>query len=277
VDHFETPCGSFAATKLARYLLRTGRPQSSVHGDNLERVLFNTILVSRPPDSDGDYFYYTTYSRGAEKVYYKSKWPCCSGTLVQTVADYPLNVFFASVDGLYVNLYTPSRAQFTQAGTPVRIEQGTSYPDTDTVSLTLSPLRPATFTLYLRLPAWLSRPATVTVNGAAVGGSTSGGSFLPLRRTWKAGDRVELTLPQDFRTEPIDEQHPETVALMRGPVQYVVIEPEKSAPSSRRVLPSNPKRVGPATFVENDAGRQLVLIPLYAIVNETYSAYFTKA
>src|ERR1700678_3883703 len=37
VDHFETPCGSYAATKLARYLLRyTGDPR---YGDNLERVL----------------------------------------------------------------------------------------------------------------------------------------------------------------------------------------------------------------------------------------------
>ncbi len=105
VDHFETPCGAYAATKLARYLLRTGEPQSSAYGDNLERVLFNTILASRDPDSSGNFFYYSTYSPAATKVYYQRKWPCCSGTLVQTVADYPLNVFFVGADATKPAVY----------------------------------------------------------------------------------------------------------------------------------------------------------------------------
>lgn len=58
VDHFETPCGSYAATKLARYLTRfTADPQDTRYGDNLERVLYNTILAVKFPDSDGDYPY----------------------------------------------------------------------------------------------------------------------------------------------------------------------------------------------------------------------------
>ena len=65
VDHFETPCGSYAATKLARYLLRfTADPR---YGDNLERVLYNTILAVKPPDSDGDYPYYSTYALTARR------------------------------------------------------------------------------------------------------------------------------------------------------------------------------------------------------------------
>ena len=110
VDHFETPCGAYAATKLARYLIRfTEAPKDTRHADNLERVLFNTILAAKAPDSDGDYPYYSTYSPVAEKVFYAKKWPCCSGTLAQTVADYPLNLYFQSSDGLYINLYTAPR------------------------------------------------------------------------------------------------------------------------------------------------------------------------
>ena len=43
--HFETPCGSFADLKLARYLIRfTGRAE---YGDGLERTLYNTMLATR--------------------------------------------------------------------------------------------------------------------------------------------------------------------------------------------------------------------------------------
>ena len=58
-DHFETPCGSYAAIKLARYLLcATGDAR---YGDGLERVLLNGMLAAKEPDADGDYFYYSTY------------------------------------------------------------------------------------------------------------------------------------------------------------------------------------------------------------------------
>ena len=48
----------------------------------------NTILGSIDPDNDGGYFYYSDYHAQARKGYYKQKWPCCAGTLVQSVADY---------------------------------------------------------------------------------------------------------------------------------------------------------------------------------------------
>lgn len=278
VDHFETPCGSYAATKLARYLLRTSVPQSTDYADYLERVLFNAILVVRAPDSDGDYPYYSTYSAAAKKVFYPSKWPCCSGTLVQTVADYPLDVCLTSSDGIYVMLYTPSRIKFTRHGAKIQLQQKTDFPAQDKVVLQLTTDRPTNFALYLRLPKWLSGPPSLSINGRSTPFNSSPGTFAALRRTWRNGDSLELTLPQDFRTEPIDDLHPDTVALMRGPVQYVVIEPSKERPrNGDRLLPSQLKRIGPEAFVQQDAGSQLVLVPLRSIINETYTSYFSKS
>lgn len=276
-DHFETPCGSYAATKLSRYLMRSARPTSTAHADYLERVLFNTILASLPPDSDGDYFYYSTYSPGAVKVYYQKKWPCCSGTLVQTVADYPLNLGFVADDGYYVTLYTPSRARFIARGAKIQLEQKTEFPTNDHVTMTLTADRAAEYTLYLRLPAWLSRPASLKINGRSTPLNASTGSFAGIKRTWRSGDVIELELPQDFRTEAVDEQHPNTVALMRGPVQYVAIEGAKQAQPGRRVLPANLKSSGADTFTETVGGIGTVYVPLHRIVNQTYTAYFTKA
>jgi uncharacterized protein len=288
VDHFETPCGSYAATKLARYLTRfTAAPADTRHGDNLERVLYNTILAVKQPDSDGDYPYYSTYSPVAQKVYYQKKWPCCSGTLVQTVADYPLNLYFHAehpvregapeTAGLYVNQYTPSHLNFTHAGTPIQITQQTRYPIEDNIALTLQPARPTTFTVYLRIPAWLTQRASITINGKPSTVSAQPGTFAAIRRTWRAGDRIGLTLPQEFRTEAIDELHPTTVALMRGPIQYVALNPTPEFSRERLALPAGLKQTGPQSFVENYAGDRIVFVPLYHVQNETYTTYFSRA
>ncbi|MGA1982453.1 MAG: beta-L-arabinofuranosidase domain-containing protein [Acidobacteriaceae bacterium] len=278
VDHFETPCGAYAATKLARYLIRfTEAPQDTLHADNLERVLFNTILAVKPPDADGDYPYYSTYSGDAKKVFYPKKWPCCSGTLAQTVADYPLNLYFKSADGLYVNLYAPSRLRFTHAGRAIELTQETHYPAEDNSTITLRLAGEATFMLYLRIPSWLTRQATLGMNGRALPIAAQPGTYAAIRRTWRAGDRIEITLQQDFRTEPIDELHPQTVALMRGPLQYVALNPPTDLAANRLRLPAGLKQRASQSFTENYEGRQIEFVPLYKIQNETYSSYFTKA
>ena len=296
VDHFETPCGSYAATKLARYLLRTTPdPRERIqYADYLERVLYNAILAARLPDSDGDYFYYSTYSPMATKVYYKSKWPCCSGTLVQTVADYPIDIYMQSEQGIDVNLYIPSRVAWTQDGTHVSLAMETSYPAEDSVSISISPERPVEFTLRLRVPSWSNGKANVTVGKQTIA-SGAPGSYIELRRHWKSGDTIRLTIPQDFRVEPIDEQHPQTVALMRGPLQYVALNPPKGLNEIPMPLPAHLRpslRSGSQSqaaqshkaqpqdaqsFLEGSRPRQLTLAPLYQIALETYTTYFTRA
>jgi len=281
VDHFETPCGSYAAIKLARYLLRfTADPkQASRYGDNLERVLYNTILAAKAPDSNGDYFYYSTYSPTAEKVYYPKKWPCCSGTLVQTVADYTLNIYFQSADqsGIYINLYTSSQARVTLNDTTVQITQRTDYPAKDEIALHLQPAHAARFTVHLRIPAWLTRPAVITVNGKSSVITGTPGTFAALNRTWYPGDRIGLTLTQSFRTEPIDEQHPETVALMRGPVMYVALKPANDLGKGGLTLPGSLTPLSSQTFTENYGGHQVIFVPFYQIRSESYTTYFNRA
>lgn len=288
VDHFETPCGSYAAIKLARYLTRfTANPQDTRYGDNLERVLFNTILAVKLPDSDGDYPYYSTYSPIANKVYYQKKWPCCSGTLIQTVADYPLNIYFHAegslrvgdpeTSGIYISQYIPSRLNFIHAGVPIQLDQQTRYPAEDSITLKLQPEHPVAFTIHLRIPAWLTRAATIKINGSPSRAPAQPGTFTAIRRTWRTGDCIDLTLPQSFRTEPIDEEHPTTVALMRGPVQYVALNPSSQLDREHLTLPAGLKQLAPQSFGENYSGNQIVFVPLHSVRGETYTTYFSRA
>ena len=291
VDHFETPCGSYAATKLARYLLRTTpNPRERVqYADYLERVLYNAILAARLPDSDGDYFYYSTYSPMATKVYYKSKWPCCSGTLVQTVADYPIDIYMQSEQGIDVNLYIPSRAAWKQADARVSLAMETNYPAENSVSISVSPDRPVEFTLCLRVPSWADGKAKVTMGAQAIASGVPG-TYIELRRHWRRGDTIQLAIPQDFRVEPIDERHPETVALMRGPLQYVAVNPPKGLNEEPMPLPASLRAAQPEnfsarvaqsqdapSFLEGSGPRQVTFVPLHQIRLETYTTYFTRA
>jgi DUF1680 family protein len=272
-DHFETPCGAYAACKLDRYLLRT--TGDARYGDHLERVVYNTLLGVKQPDSDGNYPYYSTYGPNATKVWYKKKWPCCSGTLVLGVADYVLGLYLHADDGITINMYAPSELHTPEN---VKLVQTTAYPAEETVSIRVdaSPSQP--WTLRLRIPGWLEQPAQITVNGALASGTASPGSFAALRRHWKKGDVVQLRLPQSFRTEPIDDQHPNVVAVMRGPVMLVAIDPpdglEKKNLSIDKGFTALAQNSG--TWVRNEDGQQVVFLPFHQVRNERYTTYFNR-
>jgi len=278
VDHFETPCGAYAATKLSRYLTTfAGSPRSTTYADNMERVLYNTILAVKLPDNEGDYPYYSTYSPAARKVYYQKKWPCCSGTLIQTVADYPLNLYFQATDGVYVTQYMPSQLSFDHRGAKLRITQETDFPTGDFCTLSLATDKPADLTLYLRIPAWVERDASIVINGKPANVAAIPGTFARLRRMWCGGDRITITLPQTFRTEAIDDLNPNTVALMRGPVQYVALTDSPTLANDRLALPAGLRQTGRQAFVESYAGKEITFVPLYQVRDQTYTSYFTRA
>ena len=235
--------------------------------------MYNTILAARTPDSDGDYPYYSTYSPSATKVYYQKKWPCCSGTLVQTVADYVLNIYFKAVDGIYLNLYTPSRVKWLQAGIPTTLTQDSGFPASDRVVIHVNPASPAEFSIQFRIPAWAAS-ASVTINGRRQSIALKPGTIGSLKRVWNAGDTVELMLPQTFRTEAIDELHPNTVAIMRGPVEYVGLNTFGDKPNqlgrTRPRLRGNLKAIAPQAFTADGT----TFVPLYSVQSETYDTYF---
>ncbi len=217
-DHFETPCCFYAHQKLARYL--TSFSGESKYGDGLERLLFNTILGALDPDDDGGYFYYSDYQARAHKGYYKQKWPCCAGTLLQSVADYPLGVYFGDGRDICVNLYAGSELN----ANGVRLVQETDYPASERIVLRVEPEKAQSFGVHLRIPSWLEKQPEVLVNGRKTVVGALPGGWATIRRQWKKGDRIELTLPFTLRREPIDKSQPDLFALMNGPLMMVEVD-----------------------------------------------------
>ena len=251
---FETPCGSYAHFKLTRYLLRvTG---DGKYGDSMERVLYNTVLGAKPLQRDGRAFYYSDYQFGGAKTYFPDAWPCCSGTLPQVTADYRILAYFRDPRGVFVNLYLPSTLNWISPdGTQIRLTQSGDYPAGEAVSLRMECSRPSQFALRLRVPAW--SVASMKINGAPTAIQADKG-FASFERKWKNGDRIELRLASKVRLEPINGQHPNTVALVKGPlVQFAIGE--------------NPVTVAREKLLSGTHG--LTLRPFTAIEDEHYSIY----
>jgi hypothetical protein len=274
-NHFETPCCFYAHAKLARYLTAfTGDPK---YGDGLERVLFNTILGALDPDDDGGYFYYSDYQAAARKGYYKQKWPCCAGTLLQSVADFPLNLYFQDGRGVYVNLYAGSELRWKANGVPVKLAQNTSYPESEQIAIRVEPQSPVEFAVRLRVPAWLRKPARISVNGKPARVKAEPGSFAVLSRRWRAGDAIELELPFSTRMAAIEERAPDTVAVMLGPVMLAAIgPPEKLAASASALANLQPVPGAPLEFDCATTVGKVRMRPFYRVKRETYSTYFRR-
>jgi DUF1680 family protein len=234
----EAPCCSWAAFKMARYLMTfTG---DSRYGDWIERLLYNGIGAALPITGAGKNFYYADYRiAGGAKTYARSTYTCCSGTYLQAVAEYANLIYFKDAASLFVNLFLPSEVIWSRPDGDVRLTQETSYPKSESVKLTLSLKAKAHFALKLRVPNW-SHDFSVTVNGDATNTESIAGKWATIDRQWSDGDKVEIRIPLAFRYVPVDKWHADRVAVVRGPVVFVqdaaVHEPVYALPANDEEL-----------------------------------------
>ena len=205
-----------------RMLAATG---DTKYADVIERSLYNGINSGM--SLDGTLYCYRNPlgfdpSTG-DKI--RNPWydtTCCPPNLERTFASLPGYFYSTSADGLYLHLYDNSLLDWhLENGTALKVQQKTNYPWKDAADITVTPEKPAEFTLYLRIPGW-SDHTQVTVNGKTVSGVTPG-QYLALRRKWEPGDTVNVKF--DMTTHTI-EANPRVVddygrvAVQRGPLVY---------------------------------------------------------
>jgi hypothetical protein len=210
----ETPCCSWAAFKLARYLTQfTGEAR---YGDWIERLMYNGVGGILWIKDAGRHFYYADYRvAGGVKVYAREIYTCCSGSYVQAVSDFPNQIYYRDPTSLYVSLYLPSEVTWNGPGGEIKVTQETAYPEAETSAFTVNPSQSAAFALKFRVPGW-SNGMTVRVNGAATDVPCKPGTWAVVQRTWAPGDRVEIRIPLRFRFSAVDPQHPHRIAVVRG-------------------------------------------------------------
>jgi hypothetical protein len=126
---------------------------------------------------------------------------CCTANLHQGWPKLVRSMWMATPQdaGLAAVVWGPCTVEHEVGGRRVRLDVTTDYPFDETISIRVSTAAPIALPLRLRIPGWCSDPAA-SVGGEPVTGAPEMG-WLPITRTWRDGDVVELRLP--MRVEAI--------------------------------------------------------------------------
>ena len=269
---FETPCGAYGHFKITRYLLRTTK--DARYGDSMEQVLYNTILGAWPIQPDGTSFYYSDYASTGKKVWYRDKWPCCSGTFPQLAADYHISTYLRSPDGVYVNLFTPSTVRWKDGSGNYGLKQETKYPFDIKVQIRVSGSQAKEYTVYVRIPGWSQPNPVLSVNGKRVSGPVEPGRFANVRNNWKDGDLIELELPMPLRLEQVDANHPNLVALVQGPLVLFAVADSQPTFDRSALLAAKASNNATGDWLASSVdGSNVAMRPFMNIDKESYSTY----
>lgn len=268
-----------------------------------ERALFNHILGSIDP-ADGSMCYMVGVGRFARREYQdmSRSFTCCVGSGMESHALHGFGIYYESGDRLWVNLYAPSTAAWDAAG--VRLRMDTTFPDGETAAMTLTVRTPKALTVALRRPSWAGDGFTVTINGTAMKNLPRPGSYVEVRRTWKTGDVIALTLPKALRLDLMPD-NPRRAAIMWGPLVLAGdLGPEPPRGSARGTTPDGaaivydastmqgapalvaaerpvsewlrPVAGKPGTFRSEGVARDrdVDLVPFFQLHRRTYAAYW---
>ena len=228
-------CNVYNMLKLTRRLFAI-RPDAH-YADFHERALFNHILASIDPE-DGRTCYMVPVGRGVQHEYQRmfQSFTCCVGSGMESHALHGDGIYYETEGRLWVNLYAPSTAEWTDAGVSLKME--TDFPEGESVTLQMTLRSPKEFVLALRRPQWAGDGFSVNVNGETIpediidpyrdvpesgrpvagrGGLERSGTYVELKQTWKSGDTVELILPKTLCMEPTPD-NPRVAAIMWGPL-----------------------------------------------------------
>lgn len=227
----ETCCVSDAQWMLGYFLQATGDVRVA---DGMERICFNAAMGVVTKDFRSLQYYGSpnqvvarensipcTFVGGTDRAAYRvAHGPaCCNGNLSRMLPLFCSRQWMMrGRDGIVAALYAPSRFTARIGKREVTIRQQTDYPFDERIRFTVETARPAEFSLWLRIPAWCEG-ATVSVNGEPFDACCQPGTFVEVRRTFRGGDAVSLTLPMRPR---FVEMPCNGLSVERGPLLYAL-------------------------------------------------------
>jgi DUF1680 family protein len=251
-------CAAIGGVQWAwRMLLATGEPR---YADAAERMLLNGLLAGVSLTGT-EYFYVNPlhHRSGAHADENRSPahgrrgWfdcACCPPNVMRMLAGLGGHIATTDAGGLQIQLYATGTVEAAVGGGTARLAVETGYPWDGRVRVRVEAAPAEPWTLSMRVPGWADG-ATIAVRGGeqAADGATiavdgaeqaaergmqavEAGSYATVRRSWRSGDTVELTLPMPVRVVAADPRVDAVrgcVALERGPLVYAVEEADLPA------------------------------------------------
>ncbi|MBS3808516.1 MAG: glycoside hydrolase family 127 protein [Bacteroidales bacterium] len=266
--------------------------------DYYERALFNHLLASHNPET-GMYKYKGYLDMPARKGFSSlthSFW-CCVGSGMEIHTSYGRDIYHKSGDKLYVNLFAPSKLNWSEQD--VTIEQTTNFPYESSSQLSISSGKSKELGIMIREPQWYANDFQIKVNGEAQELGDPENGYHEIRRSFDDGDVIEVSFSHKNRIETMPDNE-NRIAFFHGPVLLNAIlheNPDRSVMENKPEVPElkgtkqellaamEPVPGEDLHFVIPGAGRQknkntgrwekvdIYLKPHFSTVQELYSVY----
>ena len=312
-EHWKSPAGHLEGTLVwtnaeccvAYNLMKLQRHVYSWTGDArwmdaYERALFNCRLGTQNAQGLKQYFfplaagYWRAYGSPDESFW------CCTGTGVEEFAKFADTIYFRRGGDIFVNQFIASTLDWKDEG--IVVEQVTQFPREQGTTLKIKSSRPAPRTIHVRIPGWTTGQAQVKINGRPLEAIADPGSYLAIRKVWRDGDSIEVSLPMALRQEPLPGDDSVAAALY-GPLvlaadlgavpndeSYRIVHGRDTVPKNLPAASPLPKAAAPSdgdaqewiqvespselrfTAAGPDAKSQLM--PMYQIADQRYSVYW---
>ncbi len=231
--------------------------------DVAEVSLYNNVLAG--VNLEGNRFFYVnpletdgrkTFNHGRAG---RSPWfgtACCPSNLARLIPQISGMIYSHTDSDIFCALYAGSSTEIPLTNGRIHLTQKTGYPFDGTISIEVTPEKEETeFTLWMRIPGWCTNDrfvpgelykyadgqtaaATAKVNGKQIRNKAIDG-FIPIKRKWGKGDKVELQLPMPMRHSIADERvkaDSNRICITRGPIVYCAETADNKYPVSQYCL-----------------------------------------
>ena len=307
-------CVVYNMMRLADYLFRwTGEAK---YADYWEKLLWNGVYaqgfweddkVEQEGGNPGNIRDVTTISyflplKQGSKKFWGSKtehfW-CCHCTVVQANAMLGEHTFCRRDGEIALAQFIPASARISLGGRDIRLELTEDEQASGSLSerevnrlhphrprqaaytLKVEPDEPASFPLYIRMPAWRAGDIQIEVNGEPAEWEDAGNGFARVEREWK-GDQVAIRIPRKLSCVPLPDD-PDMVAFVDGPVclaglvgEEHILRGDRDEPEGSILTASNEREwsIWKEGFKTCHQPFGIEFKPLYQIGHETYTVYF---
>ena len=220
--------------------------------DVAEVALYNNVLAG--VNLEGNKFFYVNVLEADGKRPFnhgtagRAPWfgtACCPSNMARLIPQISGMTYSHTNDDIYTVFYAGNSTVVPLEGGNVALKQQTEYPFDGKISIEVSPEQDGQeFTMWLRIPTWcgeqfvpgelysyadgVESKVVAKVNGKRVRTEVVDG-YMPVKRAWAAGDKVELELPMPVRYSVADERveaDVNRVCVTRGPLVYCAEQPD---------------------------------------------------
>jgi uncharacterized protein len=185
--------------------------------EQLEHVVLNQLFGAQTCDGSA-WGYYVQMEGKKPFTSRMMNGNCCLSSGPRGIALIPTFAVCTDDAGVVVNLYDAGTAELKlRDQTPVTLVTETRYPAEEQIRITVHLAGEKDFALKLRIPAWCPA-ASVQIKGQTVSLTPGPDGYVPIQRSWKDGDQVELRFKLEPRVVVGDHVNNGKLAVLYGPL-----------------------------------------------------------